>query len=202
MKRWLEFGLSMLVLAVPLVAAVPARAALPVLLPKPGQVGFALQGQFGTMLSSGNLGNDFGSGGGLTVRVRYRMRYERALGISFESQSLDARAAATSDTSRTQLNALLSGIDFYQMFNTDQKLQQMLSIGAGLAQLHYTLRDGETEYPLAGDGVYVTAGAGIERFFYRSLAFDISGRYIAIFEDGKPNHDFQGAAGLIFYASY
>jgi hypothetical protein len=202
MKRWLEFGLSMLVLAVPLVAAVPARAALPVLLPKPGQVGFALQGQYGTMLSSGNLGNDFGSGGGLTVRVRYRMRYERALGISFESQSLDARAAATSDTSRTQLNALLSGIDFYQMFNTDQKLQQMLSIGAGLAQLHYTLRDGETEYPLAGDGVYVTAGAGIERFFYRSLAFDISGRYIAIFEDGKPNHDFQGAAGLIFYASY
>jgi hypothetical protein len=154
------------------------------------------------MLSSGNLGNDFGSGGGLTVRVRYRMRYERALGISFESQSLDARAAATADTSRTQLNALLSGIDFYQMFNTDQKLQQMLSIGAGLAQLHYTLRDGETEYPLAGDGVYVTAGAGIERFFYRSLAFDISGRYIAIFEDGKPNHDFQGAAGLIFYASY
>lgn len=202
MKRWLEFGLSMLVLAAPLVAAVPARAALPVLLPKPGQVGFALQGQYGTMLSSGNLGNDFGSGGGLTVRVRYRMRYERALGISFESQSLDARAAATSDTSRTKLNVLLSGIDFYQMFNTDQKLQQMLSIGAGLAQLHYTLRDGETEYPLAGDGVYVTAGAGIERFVYRSLAFDISGRYIAIFEDGKPNHDFQGAAGIIFYAGY
>ena len=184
------------------VSAVPARAALPVILPKPGQVGFALQGQYGALLSSGNLGDDFGSGGGLAVRVRYRMRYERALGISFESQSLDSREAPTADTSKTTLNMLLSGVDFYQMFNTDQKLQQMISIGAGLAQIHYTLRDGDTEYPLAGDGVYVTVGAGLERFFYRSFAFDISGRYLAVFEDGKANHDFQAAGGIIFYASY
>ena len=40
----------------------------------------------------------------------------------------------------------------------------MLSVGAGLAQIHDNLRDGEIEYPLAGDGVYVSVGAGIERF--------------------------------------
>ena len=194
--------LCVLVLLAGVVSAMPAQAGLPVILPKPGQVGFALQGQYGMLLSSGNLGDEFGSGGGLTVRVRYRMRYERALGISFESQSLDARKAPTADTSKTTLNMLLSGVDFYQMFNTDQKMQQMLSIGAGLAQVHYTLRDGDTEYPLAGDGVYVTVGAGLERFFYRSFAFDFSGRYMAVFEDGKANHDFQAAGGIIFYASY
>jgi len=199
-RRYQLCMLTMLMAGV--VSAVPARAALPVILPKPGQVGFALQGQYGALLSSGNLGDDFGSGGGLAVRVRYRMRYERALGISFESQSLDSREAPTADTSKTTLNMLLSGVDFYQMFNTDQKLQQMISIGAGLAQIHYTLRDGDTEYPLAGDGVYVTVGAGLERFFYRSFAFDISGRYLAVFEDGKANHDFQAAGGIIFYASY
>jgi hypothetical protein len=175
---------------------------LPVVLPKPGQVGFALQGQYGLMLDNGNLGSEFGDGGGLSVRVRYRMRYERAIGISFESQELNARNAPVADTSRTKLSMLLSGLDYYQMFNTDQRTQQMLSLGVGLAQLHYSLHDGETEYPLAGDGVYVSLGGGIERFFYRSLAFDFSTRYYAIFEDGKANHDFQAALGLIFYASY
>ena len=194
--------LCMLILLAGLVSAAPVHAGLPVILPKPGQVGFSLQGQYGTLLSTGNLGEEFGSGGGLAVRVRYRMRYERALGISFEGQSLDSRAAPTADTSRTTLSMLLSGVDFYQMFNTDQKLQQIISLGVGLAQLHYTLRDGDTEYPLAGDGVYVTVGAGLERFFYRSFAFDFSGRYLAVFEDGKANHDFQAAGGIIFYASY
>lgn len=193
---------SALALLVVIATAAPASAGLPILLPRPGQVGFALQGQYGAMLSGGNLGTEFGSGGGLTVRVRYRMRYERALGISFESQGFDSRNAPTADTSRTSLSMLLSGVDFYQMFNTDQKVQEMLSIGAGIAQIHYTLRDGDTEYPLAGDGVYVTAGVGMERFFYRSFAFDLSGRYLAVFEDGKANHEFQAAAGLIFYASY
>ena len=194
--------LCVLVLLAGLLSAVPARAGAPVILPKPGQVGFALQGQYGTLLSTGNLGDEFGSGGGLAVRVRYRMRYERALGISFEGQTLDAREGPTADTSRTTLNMLLSGVDFYQMFNTDQKMQQFISIGAGLAQIHFeTLRAGP-EYPLAGDGVYVTVGAGLERFFYRSFAFDFSGRYMAVFEDGQANHDFQAAGGIIFYASY
>ena len=46
------------------------------------------------------------------------------------------------------------------------------------------------------------AGAGVERFFFRSWAYDLSTRYLAIFRDGKPNHDLQVAAGMIFYASY
>ncbi|MGH7742349.1 MAG: hypothetical protein ACRENS_10045 [Candidatus Eiseniibacteriota bacterium] len=195
-------GMAVLLLLVGLSAAGAARAQLPMILPRPGQVGITVQGQYGALLSTGNLGTDFNDSPGLAVRLRYRMRYERALGISFESQSFDAREPATADSSRTKLYMLLSGVDFYQMFNTDQRTQQMISIGAGLAQIHYTLRDGEIEYPLAGDGVYVSVGAGMERFVYRSFAIDLSTRYMAVFEDGKANHDFQAAAGLIFYATY
>ena len=49
-------------------AAGVAHAAAQVILPRPGQVGFSLQGQYGTLLSSGNLGDEFGSGPGLAVR--------------------------------------------------------------------------------------------------------------------------------------
>ncbi|MBI1799849.1 MAG: hypothetical protein HYR73_09215 [Candidatus Eisenbacteria bacterium] len=179
-----------------------AEAASMLVLPRPGQLGLTVQGQYGSLLDSGNLGSEFGSGGGLAVRLRYRMRYERAIGLSFENQTLDARSAPTSATDSTQMSMLLSGADFYQLFNTSGRTQEMLSVGAGIAQIHYTLRDGETEYPLEGDGVYVSAGVGIERFFYRSFAFDLSGRYYAVFEGGKTNHDLQAAAGIIFYASY
>ena len=189
-------------IAIALASAAPAGAALPLVLPHPGQIGFTLQGQYGGLLKAGNLGGPFGSGGGLAARLRYRMRYERALGLSFESQTLDARAPADSAFARTRVNLLLSGFDFYQMFNTEQRTQEMLSVGAGLAQVHYSLRDGETEYPSEGDGLYVSAGAGVERFFYRSLAFDLSTRYTAVFQGGKTNHGVQAAAGVIFYASY
>jgi hypothetical protein len=199
-------------LAAALAGAAPVHAALPVVLPRPGQIGFTIQGQYGLMLSTGDLGDAFGNGGGLAVRMRYRMRYERALGLSFEAQNFGARTPggnfAPGDTigdpafSRDQLNALLTGVDFYQMFNTDQKYQELLSLSGGLAQVHYVLRDGEIEYPNQGDGLYVAVGGGIERFFYRSFALDVSGRFTALFHGGQTNGTFQAAAGLIFYASY
>jgi hypothetical protein len=52
------------------------------------------------------------------------------------------------------------------------------------------------------DGVYVSAGAGLERFIYRSWALDLSTRYMAVFAGGKANHDLQASLGFIFYASY
>jgi hypothetical protein len=88
------------------------------------------------------------------------------------------------------------------MFATRTRTHRMLSLGAGLAKIAVKLSDGETSFPTAGDGVYVSAGAGIEHFFWQSWAIDLSSRYLAVFHDGKPNHDVQAALGLIFYASY
>jgi len=202
-RQWVRCGTGIaLGAALALSTARPARAALPVILPRPGQIGFTIQGGYGTLLKTGNLGDEFGSGGGLAVRVRYRMKYERAVGLSFETQTLDARAPADSMFARTSATTILSGLDFYQMFNTDDRTQSLLSFGAGLAQVHYTLRDGETEYPDQGDGLYLAAGGGIERFVYRSFALDFTARYTMIFQAQKVNQGIQALAGMIFYVAY
>jgi hypothetical protein len=80
----------------------------------------------------------------------------------------------------------------------------MVMIGGGLAQMRASLNDGETELSgdNSGDGLYVSAGAGMENFVYRSWAWDLSARYFAVFRDGQANHNFQIALGAIFYASY
>ena len=181
-----------------LVLAADAHAERVVLPPRAGQVGLGVQGQYGTLLEAGSLGRDFGAGPGLAVRLRYRMRYERGIGLSFESQGFDARES-TGDSVRA--NLFTAGFEVYQMFSTRTKTTRMLSVGAGLAKLTVKLKDGETEFP-TNDGLYVSAGAGLEHFFWQAWAYDLSTRYLVVFQDGKANHDVQISLGLIFYTSY
>ena len=199
MKQW--FAKWAVVVAVLCVTGT-AEAASSLLLPRPGQVGIGLQGGYGSLLDGGNLGKEFGSGPSVAIRLRYRMRYERGFGLSFESHKLDVRNAAPAESlyARNQLSVVLSGVDFYQLFHTRSRTQPMLSVGVGLAQYHVRDNDGEIEYPK--DGLYLSAGGGVERFFFRSFAFDLSSRYFVLFQNGKTNQNVQAAAGIIFYASY
>lgn len=198
------------------VFADPSLAASNLILPRSGQVGLGIQGEGGTLLSRGNLGKEFGSGGGLAVRVRYRMRFERAIGLTFDAQQLSARDAEkfafqntafdslqdAATVSRDRLKLVTAGIEFYQMFDTRTRTTKYVSAGVGLAQVSAHLTSGETQFPIAGDAMYISAGAGLERFFFRSMAWDMGARYMAIFHDGEMNHDLQLQAGLIFYAAY
>lgn len=193
--RCLAVGVGLAVLAPPVLAQSS------IVLPRPGQVGLGMQGQFGSLLRTGDIGETFDVGPGLAVRLRYRMRFERGLGVSFESQTFEARRQFTDSLfAPVEVKIVTAGPEVYQMFGTRTRTTKMLSVGVGIAQVSYELADGEKTFP--GDGVYVSAGAGIERFFWRNWAFDFSTRYLAIFQRGQANHDVQGSAGLIFYASY
>lgn len=210
----MRFGRRVLVATLVALALAPGRAAAEssIVLPKSGQVGLSVGGGYGSLLESGTIGSLYGSGASVTVRLRYRMRYERGIGLSFESQSLDTRVPAfaynpafSDSVAPTKLSLILSGVEFYQLFDTRERTTKMLMVGAGLAQMRAELNSGETQLSDefgTGDGLYVSGGAGLERFFYRSWAWDLSARYFAIFRDGKANHDLQAALGVIFYASY
>lgn len=194
-------------------AAQPAHAQRKLILPRAGQVGVGIQGQYGSLLDSGKLGGEFGSGPGLGVRLKYRLRYERALGLSFERHSFDTRGDSAQAGSafdritdagvrRERLDFSMAGLELYQLFDTRTPTVKLVSAGIGLVQLNSRLSNKETQYPLGGDGFYLSAGAGVERFVYRSWALDLSTRYMAVFHDSKVNHDVQLQGGVIFYASY
>ena len=199
---WSTRTLPGMAMVVGLLLAFEAHAASVVVPPRPGQVGFGFQGQYGMLMNSGDLGESFGSGPGLAVRVRYRMRYERGLGLSFEAQRFDVRDPAPPESlyAYQELTTVTQGIEFYQMFGTRTHTTRMLSIGVGLEQNRVRLNDGETIFP--NDGLYLSAGVGLEHFFWQSWAYDLSGRYLAVFQNGKTNHDVHASLGLIFYASY
>lgn len=197
------------------IAFAGAAEAASIVVPRAGQVGIGLNGSFGTLANGGSLGGEFGSGFGLGVRLRYRMRYERAIGMSFDMFQLDSRvpgfpegaflgprSSADSLLTRDRLMLNLTGFDFYQMFDTRSKSVKWISLGAGLAQVSARLSDGDTQYPIGGDGTFLGVGAGVERYVFRSWALDFSARYQAVFFDSSVNHNLQASAGIIFYAAY
>jgi hypothetical protein len=183
----------------------PAWAAGSIVLPRAGQVGIGIQGGYGGLLKTGDLGNDFSNGPTIAVRLRYRMRYERALGLSFENERFEIRVPEAIDPTtgfpgRTRVNAVLSGLEFYQMFGTRTRTTKMLMVGAGIAQTSGRTLDNDTFYP--GNGTFVSVGGGFERFLIRSWAIDLSARYMAVFLPDDRNHEGQVALGFIWYASY
>lgn len=197
MRRGLWFG----VLAGVVALAAASSAQAQVILPRPGQVGIGGQGQYGTLFKSGDFGDlfDLGPGGG--VRVRYRMRYERALGLSFESQTFDARDdSPDSLAAPRRLTALMSGVEIYQMFGTRTRSVRYLNAGLGLAQ--YTIKNHQDETEFPGDGFYLSLGGGIEQFVWRSAAIDFEMKYVTLFHEGETNHAIRLSAGAIFYVSY
>lgn len=186
-----------------------------VVVPRAGQVGVGVNGNFGTLTRNGQLGSEFGSGAGIGVRLRYRMRYERAIGLTFDQHNLDAREpgfplgafsdyrdAADSLLTRDRLVMTTTGFELFQMFDTRSRDVKWLAVGAGIVQVSARLSDGQTQFPIGNDGTYLSVGAGIERFFFRSWAFDVSTRYQAVFFGSSVNHNLTGALGLVFYAAY
>lgn len=202
MKGFRYAVLAVIVAGIAMVA--PGRAsAAKIVLPEAGDIGFGGLAQFGTLLKTGEIGDVFGTGAGMALRLRYRMRYERALGLTFERHGFDPRAH--SDTLNAPLNTtvILTGLEIYQMFSTRTKVTKMLSAGVGLTQVTQKLLGGETQSagPGVGDGFYVSAGGEIEYFFWQSWAVDVSLRYHAIILHETVNHDVQIAAGVIFYTA-
>lgn len=195
--------------------AAGAASGASLVLPRAGQVGIGVNGNFGTLLQSGKLGDEFGSGFGVGVRIRYRMRYERAIGLSFDQHYLDSREigypegafsgykdVGDSLLTRDQLVMTTTGFDYYQMFSTRTRNVKFISLSAGLVQISAKLSDGETQYPLSGDGAFLGAGFGAERFVWKSWALNFEGRYQAIFHSQSTNHNLQASAGIIYYAAY
>jgi hypothetical protein len=196
-------GLAAIAAGVALMLAGNARGAT-VVLPRPGQVGIAGLAQYGTLFKRGDIGEDFRSGPGFGVRLRYRMRYERGLGLTFERQGFDPRVKSAADTAARKLTVMASAFEVYQMFGTRTRTVKMLSVGAGLAQATQKLNDNETKLSGegTGDGLFVSLGGEIEYFFWQTWAMDLSVRYAAVLLNQTTNHDVQVAAGLIFYAGY
>lgn len=211
MNRGVLAGLA----AAALLACAGGARGATLVLPRAGQVGIDVQGQYGSLLQTGQFGREFGPGPGMAVRLRYRMRYERGIGLSFEENVLDSRsprhdksaflAAVPPDaTDRKSFQVTSEAFDLYQFFGTRTKWTSYVTGTMGIAQLSGKLADGEIVYPQpkGTDAMLIGGGAGVERFVYRSWAVDVNVQYRALLYDRQVNSSLHAAVGMVFYAAY
>jgi opacity protein-like surface antigen len=187
-----------------LLALAGNSGAATVTLPRPGQVGFSGEGHLGTLTKSGEYGDVFGTGAGIAIRARYRMRYERGLGLSFERQGFSARDDSDTLFAPRTLTLQTATLDVYQMFGTRTQTTRFLSASLGLSQGTQKLNGGDTKVGGigTGDALVLGVGAGLERFVWQSWAVDLGARYFAHLHHSKVNHGVHVYAGMIFYAGY
>lgn len=205
--RWgaAAFALALALLSTA-AGAVRDAAAAPVVPARPGQVGIGFQGQYGVLTKSGEMGELFDAGGGYSVRLRYRMRYERAFGLSFERHGFAVRDEQPPDSTFAYqtLSITTASLEFYQMYGTRTPTVKYLSGGVGLFIPTIKLNGGETQLSGAAteSGFMFTLGAGLERYVWQSWAVDASVRYHGMIQNSKLNNDIQFQLGVIFYVAY
>lgn len=175
-----------------------------VVLPRPGQIGFSAQGSLGSLSKSGEYGDLYGTGPGVAIRARLRMRYERGVGLSFERHGFHVRDESDTAFAPRTLTLMTTTVDVYQLFGTRSRTVKMLSAGIGLSQGTQKLNGGDQKVGGvgAGDALVMGVGAGLERFVWQSMALDLGARYFVHLHHRKANHDVQLYGGLIFYAGY
>ncbi len=169
-----------------------------------GTLSIGLQGQFGGMVG-GEFSDDFSTGFGIGVPLRYRLSRNSALGVTFAGQRYEAKEGLfTADSIAVDwFTSITTSLEYYQFFRVRDRTPRYLFIGAGLSQTRTRLADGQTEFP--GDGGVLTLGGGTEIWWKRTLTVDLSLRYngLVIGGDDGTNftHTIQVGLGFQFYAS-
>ncbi|MCX5799813.1 MAG: hypothetical protein NTX17_00235 [Candidatus Eisenbacteria bacterium] len=141
--------------------------------------------------------DDFDSGTGFAMRLRYYLGNNRAFGISFESQVFDAVPAPVSDDQPRGFKDAIVMADYLFYFDRESSLSRYVVVGLGL---HHPGRDYRSGSEVGPDGLAASLGGGLEYFFHRSTSVDVSVRGYGLFGQGDGLlGSVEAAVGMNFY---
>ncbi|UCF79135.1 MAG: outer membrane beta-barrel protein [Candidatus Eiseniibacteriota bacterium] len=167
-------------------------------------VGF--QGQYGLLMGEATETEHFDNGAGYAVRLRYYLGRNRALGVSLERQSFAGGDAISPDERPEEMNVSVVTVDYFWYFDRKSQLTHYITVGAGVHHpgrdySAYVSADDEwVGYSTVGpDGIALSLGAGLEYFFHRVVAVDLSARGYGLFGQDGTLGSVQAAVGFNFY---
>ena len=141
--------------------------------------------------------NDFDSGTGFAMRLRYYLGDNRALGISLESQIFDGVRAPVNDDQPKRLTDAIIMADYLFYFDRESSLSRYVAVGLGL---HHPGREYKSYGEVGPDGLAASLGGGLEYFFHRSTSVDVSVRGYGLFGQGEGFlGSVEAAVGMNFY---
>jgi hypothetical protein len=169
--------------------------------PRPVRAGSVSLGgavQYGVLVG-GEFSNDFDNGLGAGFNLRYRTAADAAVALSFESHTFGAKVATDSAAGFSQLQIIMTTLDYMKFGSIRTRMPKYLTIGVGIAQTRITDNDDEKQFP--GDGGVFKLGAGMEYWAWRTLSLELGVKYYGVLLRSKLNHVVQVAVAFNFYTS-
>jgi len=173
-----------------------------------GTVGLTLSGSWAVITGDSRYGNGFDNGPGLTFGLRYVLGSHWSMGLSFYSQTYDAKPDTTGLTKLRMTNVIFDTY-FYRDRNTDASQYLSLGIGFYRPELH---RASDVAFP--GENFLVSLGLGAEIFIRENWGVELSGRAFGYVGEGVTPQEtatgtaeatgnfslgIQGQVGIIYY---
>ncbi len=176
-----------------------------------GTIGLTGGLTYAWMSGDSRYGNNFDSGLGLTLGLRYVLNDHWSLGGAFLAQNFDASGDAADRIKKLAMTILL--LETYYYGNRRANAAQYLSLGIGLyrPEIH---GQGSSEVAFPSESLTLVAGLGTEVFIVESFGLELSGRAFGYFGDGVTPEEtasgielatgsfsfaLQGQVGIIFY---
>jgi len=154
----------------------------------PGTAAFGAGGSYGNILGDSRFGNDFSTGGGYNLLLRYVASEHVSLQANFQNQSYsyDGVVAADEEVPITRLvtTSFEASMLFFRNRNADAS--QYFTVGLGLYRPEIRLEE-DPNYPSAlfpGENFMFFGGLGVELFLRENWAIDIQARGIGYVGDG------------------
>jgi hypothetical protein len=175
---------------------------------EPGTLGLTMSGTYGVITGNTRYGNQFEDGPGLTLGVRYVAASNWSVGLSFFSQTFDAKPDTTG-LDKLRVTDITLDLFFYRDRNADASQYLMIGIGFYRPEMHFS---GE-EITFPGENLLLELGLGAEIFIKENWGLELSGRAFGYVGDGltafevnegvEPDGNFsvgiQGQVGIIYY---
>jgi hypothetical protein len=167
---------------------------------RPGTISLGLQGGYGVVRGTSRLADGFDHGPSYAFRFRYMLSPSFALGFSFENQRFGNRGGVpssepgASDSTIHMSTVSAEGVFF---FHREREVTPYLLGGIGHAAPDIV--DEVLGSARVNEGMFLTAGAGVERFVRPRFSLDFSLRGYGLISNSEFTSFAQITAGIHLY---
>jgi len=152
--------------------------------------------QQGMLVGDAAPTDEFDTGTGYGMRLRYYLGSSRAFGISFENQVFDAKPSSLSADQPKEFRAAVVTLDYLWYFDRKSTLSRYATVGLGV---HHPVSEYKLDSKPGRDGIVGCIGGGLEYFFHRSTSIDISVKGYGLLGQGGFLGSVEVAGGISFY---
>lgn len=167
---------------------------------RPNTISLGIQGSYGVVRGTSRLADGFDNGPGYAIRFRYMLAPSFALGFSFENQRFNNRGGPPSTTpGASDSTIVMTTVSAEGIFYIHREREFHPYFLGGFGHASPDIVDKSLGSARANEGLYLVAGAGMERFVRPRFSLDFTLRGYAMVSNVEFTSFAQICAGIHLY---